>query len=96
MVEVADGDHFDHTWAELIELNLFIQAMVSLKLYFESLSEVSNVNLATELAAVLVLPPSTSLHELTQRFNKVIDPITKNFTALDDFLDYLKSSIQYE
>eukprot|EP00961_Rhodomonas_salina_P002447 34052-Rhodomonas_salina.2 len=96
MVEVADGDHFDHTWAEMIELNPFIQAMVSLKLYFESLSEVSKVNLATELAAVLVLPPSTSLHELTQRLDKVIDPIAKNFTALEDFLDYLKSSIQYE
>eukprot|EP00961_Rhodomonas_salina_P102573 1379552-Rhodomonas_salina.1 len=62
MVEVADCDHFDHTWAEMIELNPFIQAM--------SLSEVSNVNLATELAAVLVLPPSTSLHELTQLLDK--------------------------
>eukprot|EP00961_Rhodomonas_salina_P146120 1966634-Rhodomonas_salina.1 len=70
--------------------------MVSLKLYFESLSEVSNVNLAMELAAVLVLPPSTSLHELTQLLDKVIDPIAKNFTALDYFLDYLKSSIQYK
>eukprot|EP00961_Rhodomonas_salina_P074213 997292-Rhodomonas_salina.1 len=25
--EVVDCDHFDHTWAEMIELNPFIQAM---------------------------------------------------------------------
>eukprot|EP00961_Rhodomonas_salina_P058784 789501-Rhodomonas_salina.1 len=96
MQEVALGQHFNAEWAEKLERNPFIQALVSIKLYFESLTEVSNVNLATELAAVLVLPSKTSLHELIQHLDAVIDPIAKTFTSLDDFLNYLKSSIQYE
>eukprot|EP00961_Rhodomonas_salina_P080959 1088819-Rhodomonas_salina.1 len=96
MQEVALGQHFDPEWAEKLERNPFIQALVAIKLYFELLTEGSNVNLATELAAVLVLPSKTSLHELVQRLNAVIDPIAKTFTTLDDFLNYLKSSIQYE
>eukprot|EP00961_Rhodomonas_salina_P128826 1735728-Rhodomonas_salina.2 len=43
MVKVANGEHFEYTWAEQIELNPFIQAMVALKLYFESLSEVAHI-----------------------------------------------------
>eukprot|EP00961_Rhodomonas_salina_P125483 1690276-Rhodomonas_salina.1 len=80
------------SWAKLPELNPAVQALVALEMHFENLNEVTNVNLATELGLVLQLPTSASMQEIVQRLDKVVEPITRNYTTVEDFLNYLKAS----
>jgi hypothetical protein len=96
MMKVAQGLVFDAKWATEVWLHPLIQALVALKYHFENLNEVTNVNLATELAEILQLAPNSSIQAIIQRLEKVIDPVAKTYTTVPDLLAYLKASVQYE
>jgi hypothetical protein len=89
MEKVAQGMLFSETWAEAVWRHPLIQAMVSLKFHFENLNEVTNVNLATELSDILLLPPTSSIQAIIQRLEKVLDPVAKTYATVPELLSYL-------
>ena len=96
MENVASGMLFSNQWATKVWSHPLVQALVALKFHFENLNEVTNVNLDTELAEILQLSTDSSIQAIIQLLEKVIQPVAKTYTTVEDLLAYLKASIQFE
>eukprot|EP00961_Rhodomonas_salina_P302969 3941044-Rhodomonas_salina.1 len=85
MKEVSVGKHYSPEWlGTKYYKHPPIIALSQLKFHFESMTELTNVNLTAELTAAL------------QTHTNVIDAITQAYTTVPAFVDYIKASLQYE
>eukprot|EP00961_Rhodomonas_salina_P013762 184048-Rhodomonas_salina.1 len=81
MKAVKVGTHYNSKWlGTLVFQNPAVYAYVAIKHHFESLADITNVN----------------INEVAQRFDKVINPIAQAYTLVPDFVNYIKASLQYE
>ena len=96
MREVRFGNHFDCGQLTSLFKLWAVRAYVSVKYYYESLTEVANVNVVATILEVFQLPDDTNMREQIQRFQSAVYPIAKTFHTVDAFLEYLECSMEYE
>ena len=90
MKEVMLGRRCDLLWLLKPWLMPAVRVYVQLMHYYESLTDSTNVNLMTEMSRVLVDTNKASVYMAREDFDKVLDPLAKNFTSVPTLLQFLK------
>jgi hypothetical protein len=90
MREVMLGRRCDIIWLLKPWLMPCVRVYVQLMHYYESLTDTTNVNLITEMSRVLVDSKSDTVYKAREDFDKVLDPMAKNFTTVPTLIQFLK------
>ena len=90
MREVMLGRRCDIIWLLKPWLMPAVRVYVQLMHYYDSLTDATNVNLITEMSRVLVDTNKASVYKAREDFDKVLDPLAKNFTSVPTLLQFLK------
>jgi hypothetical protein len=90
MKEVMLGRRCDLAWLLKPWLMPCVRVYVQLMHYYESLTDTTNVNLITEMSNVLVETKTESVYRAREDFDKVLDPMVKNFTSVETLIQFLK------
>ena len=96
MKEVSLGKTFDPSGDFKPQNMPGIRLYVTLLYHFGNITEASNINLVSSVLEVMASADTANVYEITDKFDKAVDPVASTFTKVDDFMDYFKASLQYE
>ena len=63
---------------------------VQLMYFYESLTDTTNVNLITEMSRVLVDTKTETVYKAREDFDRVLEPMGRNFTSVNSLLQFLR------